>query len=128
MHTEDNLRGGMNSVEARRQALLKLGGVEPLKETYRDRQRLPRLEVFLQDLRYGLRTLRRNPGFSLVAIATLAMGIGAATSMFSVVRAVFLRPLPYAEPDRLVRVTEINPLKRWTMAPPLPQITRTGER
>src|SRR5207247_2441549 len=82
----------------------------------RDDRALPFLETTMQDLRYGLRALRRSPAYSLAAIATLAIGIGigAGTAVFSIASAVLLRPLPYAEPARLVRVFETNPLKDWT--------------
>src|SRR5215813_10816855 len=68
MHIEDNMRSGMDPVEARRQALVKLGGVAQTREQYRDRNRLPPIETFFQDLRYGSRMLRKNPGFTIVAI------------------------------------------------------------
>jgi putative ABC transport system permease protein len=106
MHIEDNLRRGMTPEEARRQALIKLGGIESAKETYRDRRGVPVLETTLQDLRYGMRALRSNLAFSVVAVITLALGVGANTAIFSVVKAVLLNQLPYRQPDRLVALGE----------------------
>ena len=85
-----------------------------IKEQQRTDRSLPFIETTMQDIRYGLRALRKHPSYSAVAIATLAIGIGAGTAVFSVAGAVLLRPLPYAEPDRLVRIFETNPLKNWT--------------
>jgi putative ABC transport system permease protein len=109
MHIDDNLRRGMSPDEAHRRAVLELGGVEQTKEIYRERRGLPMIETLLQDLRFGARTLARNPGFTAVAILTLALGIGATTAIFSVVYGVLLRPLPYRDSNRIMAVFEINP-------------------
>lgn len=111
MHVEDNIRSGMNPAEARRQALLKLGGAVQGRELYRDQNRLPLVETFLQDLRYSVRMLRKNFGFAAVAIFTLALGIGANTAIFSVVHGVLLRPLPYHDPSQLMFVYCTAPSK-----------------
>jgi predicted permease len=106
--TEENLQRGMQAEDARYAALRSFGGVERVKEEYREQRGLPMLETLGEDVRYGFRQLRRNPGFTLVAILTLALGIGANTAIFSAVYAVLLKPLPFRNAGRLVRVFEAN--------------------
>jgi predicted permease len=101
MHIDDNLRSGTSAEEARRQALIKLGGIEQTKEVYRDRKGLPMLETFLQDLRFAARMLRKNPGVTIVVVLTLALGVGANTAIFGLVNGVMLQRLPVAAPEQI---------------------------
>jgi putative ABC transport system permease protein len=114
MLTEDNVRRGMPPDDARRAAIVRFGGSVQIKEQQHDDRGLPFVETTLHDIRYGIRALSRNRAYAAVAIATLAIGIGAGTAVFSVASAVLLRPLPYADPARLVRIFESNPLKNWS--------------
>ena len=109
MQIEDNLRQGMSPDEARYQAMRKFGGVEQVKESYRDRRSLAVVDSALRDLRYALRMLSRNPGFAAVAVLTLALGIGANTAIFSMFEGVVLAPLLYSDAERLVVVFQTNP-------------------
>ena len=102
MHIEDGVRSGLSGPEARRRALIRLGGLEQAKIAHRERRGFPGPETLLRDVAYAARTLRKSPGFSIVSILILAVGIGANTALFTVVRSVLLRPLPFPESNRLV--------------------------
>ena len=100
--TEANVRRGMNSKEAAQAARREFGGLEQTKEAYRNAGGLAWFENFLRDARHGVRLLRRSPGFTFVTVLTLALGVGASSAMFSVVRGILLKPLPFPEPGSLV--------------------------
>ncbi|MEP6495392.1 MAG: ABC transporter permease [bacterium] len=104
MHTEQRVRSGVSPDDARRAALVAFGGREPWREATRDEYRSRWVEGIWNDVRFAVRTLRRSPGFTIVALLTFALGIGANTAVFSVVSGILLRPLPYANPTRLASI------------------------
>ncbi len=106
LHIADNLRAGMTAEEARRAALLKLGGVVAAKEAYRDRSTFPMVENLALDIRFAVRQLLGNPGFAVTAVIVLSLGICAASAIFGFVDAALLKPLPYLDPSHLVAVDE----------------------
>jgi len=106
MQTEENIRSGIPLAEARRLATLKFGSVEAIRESHHAEQGVPFFENLLFDLRYAVRMLLRSPGFSVIAIATIALGIGATTAIYSLIDATLLHPLPYDRPEQLVRIVD----------------------
>lgn len=109
LHIDDNLRAGMTPDDARRHAVLKVGGVESARQRYREQASVPWLEHFIQDVRFTLRQLVRSPAYSVTAVLTLGLGIASAVAIFAFVNAAIVRPLPYASPDRLVTATGRTP-------------------
>jgi len=104
MQTAENLRAGLPPVDARREALLKFGSVEAIKEAYRDQRGLPLTETLVRDTRHALRRLRKAPAFTAAALLTLALGIGANTAMFAVIDSILIRPLSYPHAEALVSI------------------------
>src|SRR5215203_4129005 len=111
LHIDDNVRAGMSPEAARRAAVIALGGVQQTREYHRDRRGLPALESVWRDLSHSVRTLVRTPGFTLSGILILSLGIGLNSAIFTMFNAVVLRPLPFADADRLMRL--------WQTPPPL---------
>src|SRR5690242_1717269 len=101
MLAEENVRRGMSREKAHCAALRDFGGIEQTREAYREQRGISMLEKFIQDVRYGLRKLAKNPGFTAVVVLSLALGIGANTAIFSLIDAVMLKMLPVMEPERL---------------------------
>ena len=114
LQTAENLRAGLSPIDARRQALLKFGNVEAVKDSYRDQRGLPFIETLVHDMRHVMRRLRKTPAFTAAVILTLALGIGANTAIFGVIDNILLRPLPYPHAEALVSI--------WTTAPGLPGV------
>jgi predicted permease len=109
LQIEENLRAGMSPDEARRQAALKFGSAQTVRERHHAEHSIPLIENVLFDLRYAVRVLLKSPGFSFIAIATMALGIGATTAIYSVINATLLHPLPFPNPSELVRVQDDLP-------------------
>jgi predicted permease len=109
MAVEENIRRGLPAEEARRQALVRFGGMQQARELHRESRGLPWLDIVIQDLRYTFRILRRDCGFTTVGVLILALGIGANIAVFSVVNTILLRPLPFRDPGQLVRIVEKDP-------------------
>jgi len=122
-HIEDNIRRGMTPEEARRDAWMALGGFERSRDEYREQRGFPVIDSLTRDTRHALRLLRKSPGFSLTAIAILALGIGANAAIFSVVNAIVLKPMPFADASRIVRIWHTPPqeqfpgIRRFSVSP-----------
>ena len=112
--TEENIREGMPPEEARRAARIEFGGIEQVKEEVREKRTGNWVHSVISDCRYGLRQLRKNPGATTVMVFTLALAIGAATAIFSVVYGVLLRPLPYPDPNRIMAIFEVPSEGHWS--------------
>jgi len=108
LHTDEGIRSGLSPDEARRQALIHLGGAEQTRQAHRNRRTLPWLESLLQDTHYALRMLAHNPGFTITAVLTLAIGIGASTAIFSAIKPILIDPLPYPHANRLMMLSEMR--------------------
>jgi predicted permease len=106
---DDNIKAGMSPQEARRRAVIALGGVEGTKEAYRDRRGVPVFESLVRDVRYGIRSLLKAPGFTIAGVVILGLGIGVNTAIFTVVNAVVLKPLPFADSGRIMRLWHTPP-------------------
>jgi len=124
--SDEHVRRGMPVAEARSAARREFGGVEQIKERYRDQRGLPFVETWLQDMHYAFRALRANRGFAATALLTLAFGIGVNTAIFSVVDAVVIKPLAYREADSLVAIQEI--VRRIAIAPIPDAVSRQPSR
>src|SRR6204780_1846777 len=130
---EEKMAKGMDPEQARREARIEAGGIEQVKENVRSSRAGAWLDVLGQDGGFGIRVLIKNPGFTLVAVLALALGIGANTAMFSIVNSVLLRPLPYAQPDRLVKIwTRFTNIglpddQNWISAPEFRDITELNK-
>jgi len=113
LHIDDNIRAGMTPEEARRRAIIALGGIECTNEAVRVRRTLPLIDSLVRDVRYGIRTLIKSPGFAIAGVIILGLGIGVNSAIFTVVNAVVLRPLPFPDADRIMRVWHTPPPKQF---------------